>query len=65
MTQTQENGEKSNLGLLDPNSGSKFFFFQKSGFASQYQKKLMIQSWGNLMTDGQTNGCTDRQGVIS
>ena len=44
MTQTQENGEKPNLGLLDPNSGSKFFFFQKSGFASQYQKKLMIQS---------------------
>ena len=43
MTQTQENGEKPNLGLLDPNSGRNFFF-QKSGFASQYQKKLMIQS---------------------
>ena len=26
MTQTQENGEKPNLGLLDPNSGRKFFF---------------------------------------
>ena len=28
MTQTQENGEKPNLGLLDPNSGRKFFFFK-------------------------------------
>ena len=26
MTQTQENGEKPNLGLLDPNSGRNFFF---------------------------------------
>ena len=27
----------------------------------QYQKKLMIQSWENLVTDGETDGETDRQ----
>ena len=27
----------------------------------QYQKKLMIQSWENLVTDGQTDKRTDRQ----
>ena len=26
----------------------------------QYQKKLMIQSWSNLVTDGRTDGQTDR-----
>ena len=27
----------------------------------QYQKKLMIQSWENLVTDGQTDGQMDGQ----
>ena len=27
----------------------------------QYQKKLMIQSWENLVTDERTEGRTDRQ----
>ena len=27
----------------------------------QYQKKLMIQSWENLVTDERTDGRTDRQ----
>ena len=30
----------------------------------QYQKKLMIQSWENLVTDGQTNGQTDESNFI-
>ena len=72
MIQTQENGEKPHfgpdLGLLVPNSGRQFFskFWLRQSLDIivnyhhvQYQKKLMIQSSGNLVTDGQTNRQTN------
>ena len=31
----------------------------------KYQKKLMTQSWENLVTDGRTDGRTERQTVES
>ena len=69
--QTQENGKKpyfgSDLGLLGPNSGRRCFFFSKiwlrqsidimvNNHHVQYQKKLMIQSSENLVSDGRTDG---------
>ena len=66
--------------LLCPNSGRQFFFFLKKKMRLrhsldivviyrhvQYQKKLMIQSWENLVGDGQTGrrkyGASKRQVV--
>ena len=65
MIQTQENGVKShfgpNLGPLSPNSGHQTFFSKiwlcqsldivASYHHVQYQEKLIIQSWENLVTD--------------
>ena len=60
-----------NFGSFGPNSGRHFFFFfffvskiwlrqsldiMVSYHDLQYQKKLMIQSWGNLVVDGRKNG---------
>ena len=66
MNQTWENGKKPCLrpdfSPFCPNSGHQFFF-QKSGCQSldimvsyhhiQYQKKIMIHLWENLVTDEQ------------
>ena len=73
ILQTQENGEKpyfvSNLGPLGPNLDcyfySKIWFHQPidimvSYHHVQYQKRLMIQSSENLVTDGQTDRWMDR-----
>ena len=70
MVQTQENDKKthfgSNLGPLAPNLDRNFFSkiwlrqsldIMVSYHHVQYQKKLMIQSWENLVTDGQTDEC--------
>ena len=67
-------GEKSHfgpdLGPLGLNSGRNFFIkislyqsldIMVSYNHVQYQKKLMIQSWENLVTDGRTDGRTDGQ----
>ena len=72
MKQTWKNGEKLSWGPFSLNSGCHFFLFLKIWFRQsleiivsyhhvQYQKKLMIQSWENLVTDGQTDKRTDRQ----
>ena len=67
MNQTWENGKKTLvLGLILAQLAqirtakvfSKIWFCQSldvmvSYHHAQYQKKLMIQSWGNLVTDGQ------------
>ena len=57
-----------NFGAFGPNLGRQFlFFFSKiwlrqslditaSYHDLQYQKKLMIQSWGNLVMDGRIDG---------
>ena len=69
MNQTWENCEKPhfgpNVGPLDPNSGHQIIFpkiwlcqaldVMVGYHPVQYQKKLMIQSWENLVTDGQTD----------
>ena len=62
---------ESDFDPFSPNSGCQFFcfFFQKSGSVSHQtswsaiityniRKKLMIQSWVNLVTDGRTDGQT-------
>ena len=62
------------FGTFDPNSGCWFFFFFFSKIwlrqsldiiviyhYVQNQKKLIFQSWVNLVTDGQTDRRTDRQ----
>ena len=75
MIQIQENGEKSHfgsdLGPLGPNSVRQDFFskiwlrqlldIMVSYYHVQCQKKLVIQSWENLVTDGQTDRRTDCQ----
>ena len=72
INQIWENGRKPSFG---PNFGPKFGllnFLSKiwlrqsldvmvSYHHIQYQKKLMIQSWENLVTDRQTDGQTDGQ----
>ena len=70
MNQTWENNKKPSFGAdfcpFRPNLGHQFFFFSKiwlhqsvdimvSYHHVQYQKKLMIQSWENLVTDRQTD----------
>ena len=60
------------FGPFGPNSGCQFFIFIFQNIwlrqsldiivsynYVQYQKKLMIQSWENLVTDGQTDRRTD------
>ena len=73
MIQIQENGEKPHFGHdlspLGPNSGSQIFFskiwlrqsldLMFSYHHVQYQKKLMILSWENLVTDGQADWPTN------
>ena len=73
MNQTWENSKKPSFGPdfgpICPNLGYQIFI-QKSGCQSldiivsyhhvKYQKKLMIQSWENLVTDGWTDGQIDR-----
>ena len=69
---TQENGEKPHFGpKLDPNSGRQSYPPQKkiwlrqpleimgSYHHVQYQKKLMIQSSENSVTDGHKDRQTD------
>ena len=78
MIQTQENDKEPhfgpNLGSLDPNSSHQFFFskiwlcqsldIMVSSHHVQYQKKLMIQSLENLVTDGQTDRQTNRRMIM-
>ena len=73
MNQTWENSKKTNfgpdLGPFDPNLKHQFLFSKTwlrlsidimiSYHGVQYQKKLMIQSWVNLVTDGWTDRQTD------
>ena len=80
MNQTWENGKKPSFGpnfcSFDTNSGRQIFFSKfwlrqtldiiASYHLAQYQKKLMIQSWENLVTDRRTDGQIDRRtSVIS
>ena len=65
MIQTQENSEKPHfgpdLGTLDPSSGHQTFFLKLwlrqsldvmvSCYHVKYQKKLMVKSSENLVTD--------------
>ena len=74
MNQTWENSKKNSFGFefgpFDPNLGHQFFFskiwlcqpldIMVSYHHVQYQKKLMIQSWENLVTDGWTDRRTGR-----
>ena len=69
MNKTWENGKKTSFGPdFGLNSGCQFFFFffskiwlrqsldvMVSYYHVQYQKKLMIQSSENLVTNGQTD----------
>ena len=73
MIQTQGNDQKTHfgpdLGPLGPNSGHQFFFQNLASsvaryYSQQYQKKLMIQSRENLVTDGRTDGQTDESDFI-
>ena len=68
MTQVNDEKPGLNLGPLGPNSGRRFFSVKNvaslvtryhSYHQVQYQKKLMIKSWENLVTDGQTDGQTE------
>ena len=66
---TWENGKKQSFepdfSPFDPNSDPQSFFFKNwlrrsldimvSYHHVQYQKKLMAQSWENLVTDGKTD----------
>ena len=75
VMQTQKNCKKPHLGpdlwLLGPRLDLKFFFSKIRLCQSldimvtyhhvQYQKKLIIQSWENLVMDRWTNWQTDRQ----
>ena len=58
MTQTQENGKKIHFG--SELFSQKIWLHQSLDFMVnyyhvKYQKKLMIQSWENLVTEGWTN----------
>ena len=79
LNKTWENGTKPSFGPdfgpSDPNSGRKKIFFSKiwlrqsldiivSYHHVQYQKKLTIKSWENLVTDGQTDGQTEEADFI-
>ena len=73
MIQSQENGKKPyfgpHLGPLLPKLGRQFFFKKLwlcqslhiivSYHYAQYQRKLMIRSSKNLVTDGRTDRSTD------
>ena len=72
MIQIQDNSKKPHFGPdfspLGPNSGhlKKIWLRQLldtmvSYRHVKYHKKLMIQSWENLVTNGQTDGRIDRQ----
>ena len=76
MIRTEGNGEKPhflgpNLGPLGPDLGCQVFFLKilassvtrYHGQLSSYttSRKKMIQSWKNLVMDGQTDGQTDRR----
>ena len=78
MIQTQENGKKPHFGPdlvpFNPSSGRQFFS-QKIWLRHsvdimvryqhvQYQKKLMIQSRENLVTDGRTGRQTEESDFI-
>ena len=43
---------------------AKNIFFMVSYHHVQHQKKLMIQSWENLVTDGQTDGPRDEKNFV-
>ena len=75
MNQTWENDKKPSFGPdfgpFGPNAGCYIFFSSKIWLRQsldvmvsyqhvQYQKKLMIQSWENLVTDGQNDRQPDR-----
>ena len=74
MNQTWENGKKPSSGPFGPNSDRQFFFSkiwlrQSLDIMANYhhvqvQKKLMIQSWENLVTDGRTDARTDESDFI-
>ena len=63
MKQTWENGKKPSFG---PNFGLSFGpnFIMGSYHDAPYQKKLMIQLWENLVTDGRTDRQTDESDFI-
>ena len=63
MKQTWENGKKPSFG---PNFGLLFGpnFIMGSYHDAPYQKKLMIQLWENLVTDGRTDRQTDESDFI-
>ena len=73
MNQTWENGKKPSFepdfGPYGPNSGCQFFFFFFKTLAPLTHGQLssctisekMIQSWENLVTDGETDRQMDRQ----
>ena len=75
MNQTWKNSKNPNCGPdfvpFGPNLGHQIFFskiwlhqsqyIMVSYHHVQYQKKLMIQSWENLVKDGRTDRRTDRQ----
>ena len=75
MIQTQKIGKKPHfgldLGLLGPNSDQQFFLKKIWLHQSldiiviyrhvQHQKKLIFQSYENLVTDGQIDGQADRR----
>ena len=78
MNQTWENGKKPIFGPdLSPfgtNSGCQFFFskiwlrqsldIMVSYHHVLYQKKLMVKSWENLVTDGETKEQMDESDFI-
>ena len=59
MYQTWENGKKSSfepdLAHLVQIRGKKICLRQSLDIMVNYHHELMIQSWENLVTDGQTN----------
>ena len=73
MNETWENDKETSFGPdfnpFGPNSGRQIFFSKTwlcqsldimvSYHHVQYQIKKMIQSWENLVTDGQTDGRMD------
>ena len=73
INQTWENAKKPsfgpNFGPFGPNLGHQIFFskiwqsldIMVSYHHAQYQKKLMILSWENLVTEGRTDRRTDRR----
>ena len=65
MNQTWENGK--NLEKTKIRAAKIFFFFKNLASSvpryhnQLYQKKLIIQSWENLVTHGRTDRRTDRR----